>query len=78
MWGHSAVGDAHWRAADIITVLSVISLVQLSLPDTMHIVRGFDNVFVAAQLHFHWGTVKVPGSEHTVDGLHFPAEVWLT
>ncbi|MGH0186248.1 UNVERIFIED_CONTAM: hypothetical protein FKN15_020777 [Acipenser sinensis] len=48
---------------------------QLSLPDTMRIVRGFDNVFVAAQLHFHWGTVKVPGSEHTVDGLHFPAEI---
>ncbi|XP_028660808.1 carbonic anhydrase 14 isoform X2 [Erpetoichthys calabaricus] len=47
----------------------------LNLPNTMRIIRGFDNEFVAAQLHFHWGTKEVPGSEHTVDGLRFPAEI---
>ncbi|XP_051539296.1 carbonic anhydrase 14 isoform X2 [Myxocyprinus asiaticus] len=48
---------------------------QLSLPNSMHIVRGFDHVYVAAQLHFHWGTKEVPGSEHTIDNIHFPAEI---
>lgn len=49
--------------------------VKLSLPSSMRIVRGFDQVYVAAQLHFHWGTTEVPGSEHTIDNVHFPAEV---
>ncbi|KAM4614975.1 carbonic anhydrase 9 [Polymixia lowei] len=48
---------------------------QLNLPSTMHIVTGFDTVYHAAQLHFHWGTVEVSGSEHTLDNVHFPAEI---
>ncbi|KAJ8338890.1 hypothetical protein SKAU_G00356760 [Synaphobranchus kaupii] len=48
---------------------------QLNLPDTMRIVSGFDNIFLAAQLHFHWGTIEAPGSEHTIDNVHFPAEI---
>ncbi|KAJ8260814.1 hypothetical protein COCON_G00165370 [Conger conger] len=48
---------------------------QLSLPDTMRIVSGFDDTFLAAQLHFHWGTKEDPGSEHTIDNVHFPAEI---
>lgn len=48
---------------------------QLSLPNTMRIVSGFDNTFLAAQLHFHWGTKEDPGSEHTIDNVHFPAEI---
>ncbi|XP_026864861.2 carbonic anhydrase 9 [Electrophorus electricus] len=48
---------------------------QLSLPNTMRIVKGFDQVYLAAQLHFHWGTIAVPGSEHTIDNIHFPAEI---
>ncbi|MFT7815729.1 carbonic anhydrase 9-like [Arapaima gigas] len=48
---------------------------QLSLPASMRIISGFDNIFTAAQLHFHWGTKEVPGSEHTVDNVHFPAEI---
>lgn len=54
---------------------SVPPSVQLSLPSNMRIMRGFDHVYVAAQLHFHWGTKEVPGSEHTIDNVHFPAEV---
>lgn len=50
-------------------------LVQLNLPNTMRIVKGFDQVYLAAQLHFHWGNTEVPGSEHTIDNVHFPAEV---
>uniref|UniRef100_A0A0E9X640 Carbonic anhydrase n=1 Tax=Anguilla anguilla TaxID=7936 RepID=A0A0E9X640_ANGAN len=41
----------------------------------MRIVSGFDNTFLAAQLHFHWGTKEDPGSEHTIDSVHFPAEI---
>ncbi|KAI7793264.1 carbonic anhydrase 14 [Triplophysa rosa] len=48
---------------------------QLSLPNSMRIVRGFHQIYVAAQLHFHWGTTEVPGSEHTIDNIHFPAEI---
>nr|XP_023652167.1 carbonic anhydrase 14-like [Paramormyrops kingsleyae] len=48
---------------------------QLSLPETMRIVQGFNGVFLAKQLHFHWGTPEIPGSEHTVDNTHFPAEI---
>ncbi|KAF5901918.1 carbonic anhydrase 14-like, partial [Clarias magur] len=48
---------------------------QLQLPNTMQIVKGFDEVYLAAQLHFHWGTIEVPGSEHTIDNVHFPAEL---
>lgn len=29
----------------------------------------------ALQLHLHWGAAGRPGSEHTVDGHRFPAEV---
>uniref|UniRef100_A0A3P8X7V4 Carbonic anhydrase n=1 Tax=Esox lucius TaxID=8010 RepID=A0A3P8X7V4_ESOLU len=29
------------------------------------------------QFHFHWGSTDDKGSEHTVDGKHFPAELHL-
>lgn len=48
---------------------------KLSLPSSMRIVKGFDEIYLAAQLHFHWGTIEVPGSEHTIDNVHFPAEI---
>ncbi|KAK2823580.1 hypothetical protein Q7C36_020180 [Tachysurus vachellii] len=48
---------------------------QLQLPNTMRIVQGFEQIYLAAQLHFHWGNTKVPGSEHTIDNIHFPAEI---
>ncbi|KAF4081884.1 hypothetical protein AMELA_G00145530 [Ameiurus melas] len=48
---------------------------QLQLPNTMRIVEGFDQIYLAAQLHFHWGNTEVPGSEHTIDNVHFPAEI---
>ncbi|KAG2466747.1 CAH9 anhydrase, partial [Polypterus senegalus] len=62
-------------AEDKLTLKNNGHTLLLNLPNTMHITKGFDNVFVAAQLHFHWGTKEVPGSEHTVDGLRFPAEI---
>ncbi|TSS11560.1 Carbonic anhydrase 6 [Bagarius yarrelli] len=58
-----------------LTLLNNGHTLQLQLPNTMRIVQGFDQVYLAAQLHFHWGTLEVPGSEHTIDNVHFPAEL---
>ncbi|KAK7126221.1 hypothetical protein R3I93_021567 [Phoxinus phoxinus] len=60
-----------------LTLINNGHTLQLSLPSSMRIVRGFDHEYVAAQLHFHWGTTEVPGSEHTVDNVHFPAEIHM-
>uniref|UniRef100_UPI00398F4927 carbonic anhydrase 14 isoform X2 n=1 Tax=Pristiophorus japonicus TaxID=55135 RepID=UPI00398F4927 len=49
--------------------------VALLLPDSMSISSGFSQKYVAAQLHFHWGSEITPGSEHTVDGIQFAAEM---
>ncbi|XP_072428377.1 carbonic anhydrase 9 isoform X2 [Chiloscyllium punctatum] len=49
--------------------------VQLSLPDSMSISGGFTQKYLASQLHFHWGSENIPGSEHTVDGTQYAAEV---
>ncbi|KAL2100257.1 hypothetical protein ACEWY4_004651 [Coilia grayii] len=58
-----------------LTLLNNGHTLQLMLPPSMRIVSGFDRVYYAAQLHFHWGTVEEPGSEHTIDNVHFPAEI---
>lgn len=33
--------------------------------------------YIFSQLHFHWGATNTRGSEHTVDGVRFPAELHL-
>ncbi|XP_059505013.1 carbonic anhydrase 14 isoform X2 [Stegostoma tigrinum] len=51
--------------------------VQLSLPDSMSISRGFKQKYLASQLHFHWGSDTSPGAEHTVDGTQYAAEMHI-
>ena len=43
----------------------------------MYVLKGGGLPFDAkpAQLHFHWGTTPERGSEHTIDGRPFSAEV---
>ncbi|XP_036431940.1 carbonic anhydrase 3 isoform X3 [Colossoma macropomum] len=49
--------------------------VQLSLSPRMY-VSGLPHRYSAAQLHFHWGSPNVlAGSEHTVNGKQFAAEM---
>ncbi|XP_023111013.2 carbonic anhydrase 12 isoform X5 [Felis catus] len=49
--------------------------VRLNLPSDMHI-QGLRSRYSAAQLHLHWGNQNDPhGSEHTVGGKHFAAEM---
>ncbi|KAL7847122.1 hypothetical protein SRHO_G00221020 [Serrasalmus rhombeus] len=69
--GYDLTGGPH------LTLLNNGHTLLLALPNTMRIVRGFDEVYLAAQLHFHWGTIEVPGSEHTIDSVHFPAEIHM-
>jgi len=38
---------------------------------------GLPDVYVAAQLHFHWGSDKSKGSEHTIDGKACPMEIHI-
>ncbi|KAL7858232.1 hypothetical protein AOLI_G00183340 [Acnodon oligacanthus] len=49
--------------------------VQLSLSPRMYL-SGLPHRYSAAQLHFHWGSPNVlAGSEHTVNGKQFAAEM---
>lgn len=51
--------------------------VQISLPPTMRMTASDGTEYVALQMHFHWGGAPfdVSGSEHTVDGLRYVAEI---
>ncbi|XP_054583016.1 carbonic anhydrase 9 [Eptesicus fuscus] len=49
--------------------------VQLTLPPGLQMALGPGREYRALQLHLHWGSAGRPGSEHTVGGHRFPAEV---
>ncbi|MGH0150165.1 UNVERIFIED_CONTAM: hypothetical protein FKN15_022363 [Acipenser sinensis] len=47
----------------------------MSLPSTMYI-SSLPHRYSAAQLHLHWGsTDHLGGSEHTINGKQYPAEM---
>uniref|UniRef100_A0A8C8B6F1 Carbonic anhydrase n=1 Tax=Otus sunia TaxID=257818 RepID=A0A8C8B6F1_9STRI len=49
--------------------------VLLELPESLAITGGYAQQYRAVQLHLHWGSSSGPGSEHTVDGHRFAAEI---
>ncbi|KAH0503787.1 Carbonic anhydrase 9 [Microtus ochrogaster] len=49
--------------------------VHLTLPPGLKMALGPGQEYRALQLHLHWGTSDHPGSEHTVNGHRFPAEI---
>nr|KAF6294224.1 carbonic anhydrase 6 [Pipistrellus kuhlii] len=51
--------------------------VQINLPHTMRMTTAEGTEYIAQQLHFHWGgeAREVSGSEHTIDGIRYPAEI---
>uniref|UniRef100_A0A4X1TZ14 Carbonic anhydrase n=1 Tax=Sus scrofa TaxID=9823 RepID=A0A4X1TZ14_PIG len=52
-------------------------LVKLKLFEDMHI-QGLGHRYNASQLHLHWGDQNEPhGSEHTIGGKHFAAELHI-
>ncbi|XP_016048368.1 carbonic anhydrase 12 isoform X2 [Erinaceus europaeus] len=52
--------------------------VRLNLPQSLHL-HGLPFRYSAVQLHLHWGSPSDPrgGSEHTVSGKHFAAELHI-
>ncbi|NWT98063.1 CAH9 anhydrase, partial [Urocynchramus pylzowi] len=49
--------------------------VVLELPNSLALSGGYAQQYRAAQLHLHWGSPSRPGSEHTINGRRFPAEI---
>ncbi|XP_009556155.2 carbonic anhydrase 9 isoform X1 [Cuculus canorus] len=49
--------------------------VLLMLPESLAITGGYAQQYRAVQLHLHWGSPSGPGSEHTVNGHRFAAEI---
>ncbi|KAK4816154.1 hypothetical protein QYF61_011536, partial [Mycteria americana] len=49
--------------------------VVLELPESLAITGGYAQQYRAVQLHLHWGSPSGPGSEHTVNGRRFAAEI---
>ncbi|ELK28032.1 Carbonic anhydrase 6 [Myotis davidii] len=51
--------------------------VQISLPPTMRMTTAEGTEYIAVQMHFHWGgaALEISGSEHTIDGLRYAAEI---
>ncbi|XP_011379788.1 carbonic anhydrase 9 isoform X2 [Pteropus vampyrus] len=48
---------------------------ELTLPPGLEMALGPGREYRALQLHLHWGAAARPGSEHTVGGHRFPAEI---
>ncbi|XP_062363409.1 carbonic anhydrase 6 [Cinclus cinclus] len=53
--------------------------VQIDLPPTMSISRGLPGLYTAVQMHLHWGGLDLEssGSEHTIDGMRYFAELHI-
>uniref|UniRef100_A0A8D0BSR0 Carbonic anhydrase n=2 Tax=Salvator merianae TaxID=96440 RepID=A0A8D0BSR0_SALMN len=53
--------------------------VQIDLPPTMAITKGLPGTFTAVQFHLHWGGVdlETSGSEHTINGMRYIAELHI-
>ncbi|XP_010007078.1 PREDICTED: carbonic anhydrase 9 [Chaetura pelagica] len=49
--------------------------VVLNLPESLAITGGYAQQYRATQLHLHWGSPLGPGSEHTINGHRFAAEI---
>ncbi|XP_069910180.1 carbonic anhydrase 9 isoform X3 [Oryctolagus cuniculus] len=62
--GKKGDDHSHWRYG-----------VQLTLPPGLQMALGPGREYRALQLHLHWGSADRPGSEHTVNGHRFPAEI---
>ncbi|XP_068608535.1 carbonic anhydrase 6 [Brachionichthys hirsutus] len=53
--------------------------VQISLPPTLTITTGLPSAYTAVQMHLHWGglDLEASGSEHTLDGIRYIAELHI-
>ncbi|XP_048470824.1 carbonic anhydrase 6 [Rhincodon typus] len=53
--------------------------VAINLPPSMFISKGLPSRYTAVQMHFHWGGLDLEssGSEHTIDGIRYVAELHI-
>ena len=53
---------------------------EMSFPHRVYNVSGggLNGIYTTVQFHFHWGANNMVGSEHTVDGKEYAAEVCKT
>ncbi|XP_051518962.1 carbonic anhydrase 6 isoform X1 [Myxocyprinus asiaticus] len=53
--------------------------VEIQLPHTLMITKGFPDHYTAVQMHLHWGGLELEasGSEHTLDGIRYMAELHI-
>ncbi|XP_067873085.1 carbonic anhydrase 6 [Heterodontus francisci] len=53
--------------------------VAINLPPSMFISKGLSDRYTAVQMHFHWGGLDLEssGSEHTIDGIRYVAELHI-
>ncbi|XP_067095208.1 carbonic anhydrase 6 [Osmerus mordax] len=53
--------------------------VKISLPSIMAITKGLPDRYTAVQMHLHWGgwDMEASGSEHTLDGIRYMAELHI-
>jgi len=59
------------------SILSVFSVEVEVTGDDITISGGsLPYTYKLDQFHFHWGSEDNTGSEHTVDSMHAPMEVW--
>ncbi|XP_037355524.1 carbonic anhydrase 6 [Talpa occidentalis] len=51
--------------------------VQITLPHSMSMTAPDGTNYIAEQMHFHWGgaSLEISGSEHTIDGMRYVAEI---
>ncbi|XP_071789395.1 carbonic anhydrase 2-like isoform X2 [Asterias amurensis] len=72
-FGSTAPTDARMKAENNGHTVEV----ELAGGDYLVSEGGLSAAYKAVQFHFHWGNVNTVGSEHTVDGKQYPAEVHI-
>ena len=75
-WLPAGLLSSRVHLARALKVVSPFLTVRLNLNSDMYIQGLQPHHYRAEQLHLHWGNRNDPhGSEHTVSGKHFAAEV---
>ena len=75
--GFTLVNYANTPAGVNFTATNKGKGLEISFPSHMYNVSGggLTGTYTTVQFHLHWGSSNYNGSEHTVDGMMYPAEV---
>ncbi|XP_063313118.1 carbonic anhydrase 15-like [Pelobates fuscus] len=75
--GYNHAPSHHWRLMNdghsvLLSLEGEVILGHINISGA-----GLPNTYHALQFHFHWGSPKSDGSEHTMDGKQFPMELHI-